>query len=190
MQRIEVVYHPKKVFERVARHIMSDLEIPFETIQEDCIIFKEELSPQQRTCLAEALQDYAVRVLEKGNGDLIAQIKDCIRMVVADEKWRKRNISAVLSDKLGYNYSYLSTLFSTETFTSIENFYIFSKIESSKELLMNRDMTLTEVAYKLGYSSAAHLSRQFKSTTGLTVTQYLKFLANRTAMNNDLTPRK
>ena len=81
-------------------------------------------------------------------------------------------MSSFLSEKLNYSYSYLSSLFSEVTYTSIENFIILQKIERAKRLIIEGEYTLTEISDMLSYSSVAYLSAQFKKTTGLTPTSF------------------
>jgi AraC-like DNA-binding protein len=90
-------------------------------------------------------------------------------------------ISTYLARKLNYSYSYLSSHFSENTFTSIENFIILRKVDLVKDFLCNTDLTLTEIAYHLKYSSVAHLSSQFKKTTGLTPTTFQRIIEKRKA---------
>jgi AraC-like DNA-binding protein len=83
-----------------------------------------------------------------------------------------------LFEKLNHNYTYLSNLFSEIKGTSIENFYLSNKIEKVKELLVYDDLNLTEIAYKLHYSSVAHLSNQFKKMAGLTPSHFKNLQIN------------
>jgi AraC-like DNA-binding protein len=91
-------------------------------------------------------------------------------MVHYAEEYPKINISYYLSSKLKHDYTYLANLFSEVTGITIEHFIIAHKIERVKELLMYDELNLTEISYKLSYSSVAHLSMQFKKVTGLTPT--------------------
>ena len=100
-------------------------------------------------------------------------------LVNGDEEAQKYNVSTYLSEKLDYSYTYLSTVFSETTHTSIENFVILKKIDIAKTLIINKDLTLTEIAFKLNYSSVAHLSSQFKKTTGLTPSTFQKIIKKR-----------
>ena len=84
------------------------------------------------------------------------------------------NFSDFLSSELNHDYSYLSHLFSMVEGTTIEKYMILQRIEKVKELLVYDELTVNEISYKLGYSSVAHLSRQFKSVTGLTPSHYKK----------------
>ena len=87
--------------------------------------------------------------------------------------------SVYLSKQLGHSYGYLSNLFSEITYSSIENFIIIQKIEYSKHLLLNTELNLTEIAFKLNYSSVAHLSTQFKNTTGITPSAFQRIIFKR-----------
>ena len=84
------------------------------------------------------------------------------------------NFSHFLSEKLNYEYNYLSNLFSEVKGTTIEHYIISHKIERAKELMIYNELTLTEIAFKLHYSSVAHLSNQFKKVTGLTPSFFKK----------------
>jgi AraC-like DNA-binding protein len=88
------------------------------------------------------------------------------------------NFSTYLSEKLAYNYTYLSNLFSETQGSTIEQFIILHKIERVKELIIYNELNLTEIAWKLHYSSVAHLSNQFKKITGLTPS-FFKSMANK-----------
>ena len=87
--------------------------------------------------------------------------------------------SVYLSEKLGHSYGYLSNLFSEVTYTSVENFIIIQKIEYTKQLLLSTDLNLTEIAFKLNYSSVAHLSTQFKNNTGITPSAFQRIISKR-----------
>ena len=89
-----------------------------------------------------------------------------------DKKEIKMNLSAYLSDKLHYEYTHLSSLFSEVEGRTIENYFIEQRIEKAKELLIYDQMTLSEIAFELEYSSTAHLSTQFKKITGLTPSHF------------------
>ena len=84
--------------------------------------------------------------------------------------------SAYLADVLNHSYGYLSNLFSEITYSTIENYIIFQKIERVKQMTISENYTLTEISYKLNYSSVAHLSNQFKKTTGLTPSAFQRIV--------------
>ena len=102
---------------------------------------------------------------------LIEKVKNIIvEMIHYTDEPPTLNFSNFLSEQLGYDYNYLSNLFSEVKGTTIEQYIISYKIEKAKELLIYNELTLTEIAYKLHYSSVSHLSNQFKKITGLTPT--------------------
>jgi AraC-like DNA-binding protein len=110
---------------------------------------------------------------------LIERIKNVIvEMVHYEEEIPKVNFSIFLSEKLHYDYTYLANLFSEVTGITIEHFIISHKIERAKELLLYGELNLTQISYKLNYSSVGHLSNQFKKVTGLTPT-YFKHLKDK-----------
>ncbi len=95
-----------------------------------------------------------------------------VELVHYTDEQIKINLSDHLSEKLNYNYTYLANLFSEVKGTTIEKFYLAHKIEKVKELLVYNELNLTEIAYKMHYSSVAHLSNQFKKMTGLTPSHF------------------
>ena len=114
---------------------------------------------------------------------LVEKIKSVIvELVHYVEDQPKMNDSDYISEKLGYDYTYLSNTFSEVKGTTIQQYIISHKIERAKELLLYDELTLTEIAWKLNYSSVAHLSNQFKKVTGLTPS-YFKGLKNKRQNN-------
>ena len=112
-------------------------------------------------------------LLDDRKSMLIEKIKNIIvELVYHSDKQLVMNFSDFLSEKLNYNYTYLANLFSESQGTTIEQFLLTHKIERVKELLVYDDLTLTEIADMLHYSSVAHLSNQFKKMTGLTPSNY------------------
>tara|TARA_R110002167_G_scaffold33327_8_gene107075 strand:+ start:112 stop:672 length:561 start_codon:yes stop_codon:yes gene_type:complete len=138
------------------------------------------LQSAKRDALIAALERYGIRIISDEKSELVQRIKDAItEMIYLDEKAKLYKISTYLSDKLCYSYNHLSTVFSETTYTSIENFVILKKIDYAKTLLTENDLTLTEIAFRLNYSSVAHLSTQFKKTTGLTPSVFQKIIKKR-----------
>lgn len=132
---------------------------------------KENITPEQREKLSIALKRSGLELMDDKKSMLIEKIKNVIIEAIhySDEALRV-NFSDHLSEKLHYDYTYLANLFSEVESTTIEHFIIKHKIERVKELLIYDELNLTEIAYKLHYSSVAHLSNQFKKVTGLTPT--------------------
>ena len=131
----------------------------------------EELNLKQQQELKNSLRKFGLELMEDKKSMLIEKIKNIIvEMIHYSEEPPLLNFSAYLSEKLNYDYNYLSNLFSEVKGTTIEHFIIAHKIERAKELLVYNELTLTEIAEKLHYSNVAHLSNQFKKVTGLTPT--------------------
>ncbi|MBC7759573.1 MAG: helix-turn-helix transcriptional regulator, partial [Phormidesmis sp. FL-bin-119] len=104
---------------------------------------------------------------------LVDKIKSAVVQMIQDSAEQvKSKFSDYLVSKLDYDYTYLANVFSEMESTTIEQFIIITRIESAKDLLTNSDLNLTEISWKLNYSSIAHLSTQFKKVTGLTPSRF------------------
>ena len=140
---------------------------------------KEEISAEQLASLRIALKKTGLELMDDKKNILVEKIKTIIiELVHYTDDQIHINLSDYLSEKLNYNYTYLANLFSEVKGITIEQFYLAHKIEKVKELLVYDELNLTEIAWKLHYSSVAHLSNQFKKMTGLTPT-YFKNLKNK-----------
>jgi len=126
------------------------------------------------TEIKNALNENGFELIEDRKAKIIEQIKiTVIDYIYSNIEFEKdKNISKILEKKIGYDYNYLSTLFSSIENITIEHYFILQKIERAKELLKYGELTLSEIAYQLGYSSVQHLSNQFKKVTGLTASQF------------------
>lgn len=141
---------------------------------------QEKLTELQLEQLGIALLKSGLELMEDKRAVLIEKIKNVIIEMIhyADELPKQKN-SQYLSNKLGHSYTYLATIFSEVTGVTIEHYIIIHKIEKAKELLLYDEMSLTEISYKLNYSSVAHLSSQFKKITGLTPSFFKKLKEKR-----------
>ena len=128
--------------------------------------------------LQENLKRYGIDILNDQKSQLIQRIKNTIIEMINQDKLPASKISLYLAEKMNMNYSYISTLFSEFTHSSIENYIILQKIERAKKLLL-QELSLTEISYMLNYSSVAHLSGQFKKTTGLSPSVFKKIIDGR-----------
>lgn len=143
----------------------------------------EDISNRQRSELKASLLKSGLELLDDKKSILIEQIKNVIiEMIHYTDALPKVNYSDYISEKLGYDYTYLANTFSEVKGITIQQFIIMHKIEKVKELLIYDELNLTEISYKLHYSSVAHLSNQFKKITGLTPTFY-KQLKNKRKSN-------
>lgn len=144
------------------------------------VALKEEvLTEPQKKQVAEDLAALGFVLIDDKKSQLIAQVKNLIVQVVHYENGElKTNLSDFLSEKLHHDYNYISNLFSEAENSTIEKYFIFQKIERVKELMHYNELSLSEIAHKLHYSSVAHLSNQFKKITGLTPSSYKKIQGN------------
>ncbi|MGC5746616.1 helix-turn-helix domain-containing protein [Chryseobacterium sp. NFX27] len=139
----------------------------------------EPITQEQHNLFKKNLKDYGIEIIESQKTALVQKIKDVIVELVFSENAVPVKASIYIAEKLNHSYGYLSNLFSEVAYTSIENFIILQKIEYAKELILNNKQSLTEIAHKLNYSSVAHLSTQFKNTTGITPSQFHKIITKR-----------
>lgn len=141
---------------------------------------KEQLGTEQVEKLRKGLEDLGFELIDDRKSLLIEQIKaEVIRLVRHDEDGVKVNLSDHLSARFNRDYGHLSRLFSEVTGTTIEKYLIAQKMELAKELLAYGELSLSEIADRLGYSSAAYLSARFKSATGLTPSHFRRMGAKR-----------
>lgn len=134
---------------------------------------KEQPQKAEIDSLNTRLKQLGFELIDNRKATIIEKIKTLLIERVNDKQQdEQENISLLLTRKLNYEYNYLSNLFSEVEGTTIEKYFISLKIEKVKELLMYDELSLSEIAYALGYSSVAHLSSQFKKVTGLTPSFY------------------
>ncbi|MES2701523.1 MAG: AraC family transcriptional regulator [Bacteroidota bacterium] len=135
----------------------------------------EDIDNATREQLKENLLASGLELLDDKKSILIEKIKTLlIEMVHYSDELPEMNYSNYISEKLGYDYTYLANIFSEVKGITIQQFIIVNKIERVKELLLYDELNLTEISYKLNYSSVAHLSNQFKKVTGLTPSFFKK----------------
>jgi AraC-like DNA-binding protein len=134
----------------------------------------ENITTEQRIQLNKRLHCTGLELMDDTNEILIEKIKSSIIDLIhdAENEPHKINFHNFLTEKLKHNYTYLAHIFSEVAGTSIEHFIVAHRIERAKELILYDELSLTETAYRLNYSSVAHLSYQFKKFTGLTPTHY------------------
>jgi len=131
----------------------------------------EDITKEQHDILKINLAKFGLELLDDKRSILIDRIKSAIiEMVHYQDEVPKVNYSDYLSDKLGYDYTYLSNVFTEVKGITIQQFIILHKIEKVKELILYDELNLTEIAYRMHYSSVGHLSNQFKKITGLSPT--------------------
>ena len=152
---------------------LKKLELHFIVVGLGEVEIMETLSNEQREQLKSALLNLGFELMEDKRAILIERIKNTIiEMVHHSDEIIKTNFSDYLSEKLSHDYTYLANLFSEVQGTTIEQFIISYKVERIKELIIYDELNITEIAWKMNYSSVAHLSNQFKKVTGLSPSHF------------------
>ncbi|WP_310379016.1 AraC family transcriptional regulator [Flavobacterium sp.] len=147
----------------------------------------ENITAVQREVLKANLLHSGLELMDDKRAMLIEKIKNIIiQMVHHTDENIKVNFSNYLSEKMNHDYTYLSNLFSEVQGTTIEHFIISHKIERIKELIIYGEHNITEIAWKMGYSSVAHLSSQFKKVTGLSPSHFKQLKDKRRSPIEDL----
>ena len=157
------------------------------TLELGMIELSEDINADKLEKLKKNLLKTGLEVLDDNKSILIEKIKNVIiEMIYYLDELPEENYSDYISNKLKLDYTYLSNVFSEVKGVTIQQFIIIHKIEKVKELLLYDELNITEIAYKLSYSSVSHLSRQFKTITGLTPSYYKKLKNKRQTNLEDL----
>jgi AraC-like DNA-binding protein len=147
----------------------------------------ENLTMEQRDELKVILLNSGLELMDDKRAVLIEKIKNTIiEMVHHSDEIIKVNFSNYLSEKLNHDYTYLANLFSEVQGTTIEQFIISHKVERIKELIIYDELNITEIAWKMNYSSVAHLSNQFKKVTGLSPSHFKQLKVKRRSPIEDI----
>lgn len=171
--KIYVKYMVSLRCKMVVKEELKKLGLHFIVIDLGEIEIMEDLSDEQFEELKSALRDSGLELMSDKRAVLIEKIRNTIvEMIHYSDELPKINYSDYISEKLHYDYTYLSNLFTEVKGTTIQQFIISHKIERVKELLLYDELNLTEISYRMQYSSVAHLSNQFKKITGLTPSQF------------------
>lgn len=169
-----------KICNKILEEKLEESQLRYRILGFGEIEFLEKLPAEKLNSFSKSLANYGIEIVENQKTILIQKIKDAIvEMVFNEDASISVKSSVYLAEKLNHSYGYLSNLFSEVTYTSIENFIIIQKIEYTKQLIINEQLSLTEIAFKLNYSSVAHLSSQFKNTTGITPSAFQRIIKRR-----------
>lgn len=164
----------------VVRDALEKLEIQYSEVNLGEVVLKENISDTQLAQIKSMLLSVDLELLEDKKAILVEQIKTLIiKLIYHSDEPLVKNMSVYLSNQLHYDYTYMANLFSNQLGVTIEKFYICHKIERVKELLLYKEQSLTDIAYKLHYSSVAHLSTQFKKVTGFSPTHFRQSNGNK-----------
>lgn len=182
--KVNLQFDYSKMCHAIIAENLTKLEVNFKVIAVGEIEFLERVSDEKLEQLSLALDTYGITIIENQKSVFVQKIKDVIQEMVHSEIPQTVKSSVYLAEKLNYSYGYIANVFSDVTYTSIENFIIIQKIEFAKHLMLNNQLSLTEIAYRLNYSSVAHLSTQFKNTTGLTPSSFQRIIVKRKQLQN------
>lgn len=162
------------------KHILAGLGLDAENVGLGTAVLREPLAPEQRDALRAKLQEYGFELLDDRRRQLVDKIStSIIELVHYRDNDLQTNLSDYLAERCGQDYSALSKLFSEVKGLSIEKYYIAQKVERVKELLLYDELSVSGIAFRLGYSSVAHLSTQFKAVTGFSPSAFKKLHPHR-----------
>ncbi|MBN2893867.1 MAG: helix-turn-helix transcriptional regulator [Bacteroidales bacterium] len=166
---------------------LMNLGIKYVVIDLGVVEILEDITPEQHEQLKKNLLKSGLLLLDDKRNILIERIQNVvIDMIHYSDELPKINFSDYISEQLGYDYTYLSNMFAEVKGMTLQHFIIIHRIEKVKELLLYDELNLTEISYRLQYSSVAHLSNQFKKITGLTPSFYKQIKQKRSVNLEDL----
>ena len=154
------------------RNVLADAGLTVIDVELGRADIADNLTDEGLTEVARRLEDSGFELITDPAKDIVETIKREIIMMVRSTEPSFKKLSDYLSDRLGRDYKSLSRIFSETEGRTIENYAILQKIERVKELLLDGQLTVSEIAWQTGYSSVAHLSRQFKDITGMTPSEF------------------
>jgi len=171
----------------IVKQELEKLGLHYLNVDLGTIEIKENITDSQTELLRKNLKIFGLELLDDRRNIIIEKVKAVIiEMIHYSDELPQVNYSDYISEKLNYDYTYLANTFSEVKGITIQQYIIVNKIERAKELLVYGELNLTEISYKLHYSSVAHLSNQFKKVTGLTPTHFKKMKKKRLRNIEDL----
>jgi AraC-like DNA-binding protein len=171
--KLHIKYMMSSRCKTIVKEELKKLGLHYVMVDMGVVELMEDITDEQRHLIKTALFESGLELMDDKKALLIDKIKNAIvEMIHQTDEMPRVNFSDFISDKLKHDYTYLANIFSDIQGTTIENYIILHKIERVKELIIYDELNLTEIAYKLHYSSVAHLSNQFKKVTGLTPSHF------------------
>jgi len=160
--------------------ILNRLNIDYTSVTMGEATLTKKLTGEELKAVEKALNKVGFALIETRVNKVIEDIKKAIlEYINMGLDSQRQNLSSFITDRISYDYSYLSDLFSSIEGRTIEQYFIVQRIEKVKELLVYDQLSLTEISYRTGFSSVHHLSAQFKKVTGLTPSQFNKMTAEK-----------
>lgn len=181
--RFNIIRHDNLAVRAILKEQFRKLDIPFKLLDSGEIELAGEISETKLSKLADVLRSYSIEILEDEKSQLVQKIRNILIELVHDNKPQLMTISYYLSERMGLSYGYLSHLFAAQTHYSIEKYIILLRTERAKEMIIEGRLTLKQISATLNYSSVQHFSRQFKKTTGLTISSFKRIIELKRAAN-------
>jgi AraC-like DNA-binding protein len=155
------------------KEVLKGMGLHFVFVDLGAVETMEELSTEQFKQLKSTLLELGLELMEDKKAELVQRVKQLILdMIYHNEEEMNMSFTTYLSEQTGHDYPYLSNLFLESQGVTIQQFMIIHKVERIKELIIYGELSITEITWKMNYSSVAHLSNQFKKITGLTPTHF------------------
>lgn len=161
---------------KVVTEELGQLQQPVVEVRLGEAVLQKEPTPEELHSIRQQLREAGFELIENRKSELVERVKLAVIELISSGKVEElhANISDYLAETLQTDYNYLSTVFSSEEGTTIARYVVLQKVERAKELLAYNELSLSQIAYSLGYSSVAHLSNQFKQVTGVTPSAFKK----------------
>jgi len=173
-------YDMQSICKRLVEEQLRDSGLKYSLLSTNELAINQIVTEELITGLNGHLSKMGIEIVASKKTMLVQKIKEAIMELVSlEDKLVLSKTSYHLAKTLNHGYRYLSAIFSEVTFTTIENYIILQKIEKAKEMVAGGELSFTEIAWKLNYSSVAHFSTQFKNTTGLTPSVFKKIINQR-----------
>lgn len=179
---LQLRYHPELVFRAVVCQQFDDLGIRYRLNDNGCVCVEGDCTKEKLSFVRNRLRQFGIEVVDDRKTVIVQQVKSAIYLLIEKGELPQVKTSAYLADETGMNYRTLSQIFSEVCHITIEHFIILCRIDRAKQLLTQEALSLTEISYRLKYSSVGHLSNQFKKVTGLTPRKFQKLIQSRRMM--------
>ncbi len=177
---VNIKYNMNALCKKVLQEQLEKLQLNYYQLGATEVYISDDTPSEKMDQLEIGLKEYCCEIVEDNKNILVQKIKDTIiDMIFVEEKLPPSKVSFFLSEKLKYKYGYLANIFSEVTYSTIENFILLQKTERAKQLIISTNDRLSEIAWKLNYSSPGHFSTQFKNMTGLTPTAFKRIIEKR-----------
>ena len=178
LMKLQMRFDSHTACQAIVREQLSRLGIDFQIHGMSELEILQPLEMDEQRVLRLSLQPYGIEFIEDPNYILVQKVRDLVIEMINTPENPSR-FSDYLTKKLNHSYGHIAKVFSEFTFNSIENYIILQKIDKAKQLIAEKQLTLTEIAWRLHYSSVQHLSTQFKKTTGITPSAFQRIIQER-----------